>query len=110
MALHRIGWIVFAIAAGGYCSLANAQDFPGDPVAGAVYAQSACAECHAIGAGEPSGLVAPSFAEVANRTSTTGMSLLAWLTSVPHPSMPDLIIPPEQARDVVAYILTLRKR
>lgn len=111
MALTRMGRTVIAMAASAVSGVANAQDFPGDPAAGAIYAESACAECHAIGAKEPPGLLmAPSFVEVANRPSTTGMSLLAWLTSVSHPSMPDLIIPPEKAKDVVAYILTLRTR
>ncbi len=88
---------------------ALAEDFPGDPVAGEAYARSACSECHEVTRWQDWGnMMGPSFFDVAAEKSTTGMSLLAWLTSINHPTMPDLIVPPEQARDVTAYILSLR--
>ncbi len=89
---------------------AQAQDFPGDPAAGEIYARQACSGCHLMPRQEWSEQTALSFAEIAAQPHVTGMSLLAWLTSTPHPTMPNLIIPERQAKDVVAYILDLGGR
>ena len=50
----------------------------------------------------------PSFQEIAN---TTGMSEIALISffQTPHPSMPNLIVPADDARDVIAYILSLKR-
>lgn len=84
-------------------------DFPGDPFAGRDYARDACADCHRLPGQAEEGEAAPSFEAIAARWETTGMSLLAWLTSTPHPTMPNLIVPQDEAKDVVAYILSLQE-
>lgn len=90
---------------------AQPPDFPGDPEAGRIYAEQTCASCHRLpGNSGFVGGTAESFASIAARPEITGMSLLAWLTATPHPTMPDLIIPPDKARDVTAYILSLKQR
>ncbi|MBR0961764.1 c-type cytochrome [Bradyrhizobium japonicum] len=71
-------------------------------------AQAWCQSCHAI---EPhmAGFFdeAPSFQAIADRHGTTALSLkVFWRTS--HQSMPNLVISPEQAEALSAYILSLR--
>lgn len=78
--------------------------------AGLRYAHTACAECHAIGAGDDlsPNPKAPPFAHVANSPGITGVALNVIL-STPHRDMPDFIIPAKDKADVVAYILSLKK-
>ncbi|MGZ3351079.1 MAG: c-type cytochrome [Xanthobacteraceae bacterium] len=68
-----------------------------------------CAECHAIEA-TPTGkaTAAPAFAEIASRPSTTALSLKVFLRTN-HPSMPNIIIAPDQTDDLVNYILSLKR-
>ena len=51
---------------------------------------------------------APDFVRIANRTSTTELSLKVFLRSN-HRSMPNLIISPDQANDLVQFILSLKR-
>lgn len=72
-------------------------------------AQAWCQSCHAI---EPrrDGFFdeAPSFQSIADRKGTTALSLkVFWRTS--HQNMPNLVISPEQAEVLSAYILSLRR-
>jgi mono/diheme cytochrome c family protein len=86
---------------------AAAQDI-GDAERGLAYATDHCAECHDIEAGVYGLSVygAPSFEEIAN---TRGMSELALVSffQTSHPSMPNLIVANEDARDIIAYLATL---
>ncbi|MBR0719504.1 c-type cytochrome [Bradyrhizobium liaoningense] len=71
-------------------------------------AQAWCQTCHAI---EPhmTGLfdAAPSFQAIADRKGTTALSLkVFWRTS--HQNMPNLVIAPDQADALAAYILSLK--
>ncbi|MBR1132929.1 c-type cytochrome [Bradyrhizobium iriomotense] len=71
-------------------------------------AQAWCQPCHAV---EPHGAGffdnAPSFQAIADRHGTTVLSLkVFWRTS--HQNMPNLVISPEQADALAAYILSLR--
>lgn len=89
-------------------SAANAQD--GSTEAGYAYAQSICADCHAIKkdqAWSPN-VKAPPFSKIANTPGMTGAALLVILQT-PHRDMPDLIIPAKDKADVVAYILSLKR-
>jgi mono/diheme cytochrome c family protein len=68
-----------------------------------------CSECHLVARDQtdPASDAVPSFFEVADRSSTTEMSLRAFLTS-PHGNMPNIMLTREQIDEVVAYILSLR--
>jgi hypothetical protein len=68
------------------------------------------AECHFIErAGTPSpNTAAPPFAAVANTPGMTDVALAVFLYT-PHPTMPNLVIPTPDARDIIAYILTLKR-
>ena len=73
-------------------------------------AQAWCQSCHAV---EPNmaGFFdeAPSFQAIAERNGTTALSLkVFWRTS--HHTMPNLVIAPDQAEALSAYILSLRTR
>jgi mono/diheme cytochrome c family protein len=94
---------------------ATAQSAPeaveGDSAAGQAYASAACAECHNVTARHFRILGtfgAPDFYAVANAKTTTGTGLTVFLTT-PHARMPNLIIKPEDRRNVIAYILSLRR-
>jgi mono/diheme cytochrome c family protein len=76
-----------------------------------VVAQRACAECHAVDKGQARSpnVAAPAFAAIAATRGMTAAALLAALqTSHPDRTMPNFILPPEELRDVVAYILSLQ--
>jgi cytochrome c len=77
--------------------------------AGHVYAETYCSKCHGIGAGPSPLLQAPRFKDVAEQPGVTAMSLQAFLQSS-HPTMPNIIIEPEDMQNVIAYILSLKGR
>lgn len=76
---------------------------------GRVLAQSMCAECHAVQAGQyvSPNPYAPSFERIAN---TPGMSAPALWSSLysSHRRMPNIILRPDETRAIVSYILTLQ--
>lgn len=81
----------------------------GDPQAGRAYARKNCSSCHMVSKTQsPPARTGPSFQAIADMRSTTEMSLHAFF-STPHPRMPNIIVPPRNGQDVVAYILSLRK-
>jgi mono/diheme cytochrome c family protein len=85
---------------------ALAQPSGGDPGAGRRFAETHCTGCHQ--AGEPEAR-APGFAAIAQMPSTTSLSLRAFLLTS-HPTMPNIRLTPEEVDDVVAYILSLKRR
>jgi mono/diheme cytochrome c family protein len=95
--------IVLAAAAGAHADeLGNSQS-------GFVYAQQYCAKCHGI-SGEASPLPqAPRFKDVAEQPGMTLTALTVWLQTS-HPTMPNIIVEPQDMRNVVAYILSLKGR
>jgi mono/diheme cytochrome c family protein len=89
---------------------ANGAAAPSESVAvGHRLAEAWCKNCHAIEAasgGVPN--TAPDFAAVANQPSTTALSLKVFLQSN-HRAMPNLMLTPSQADDLVSYILSLKR-
>jgi mono/diheme cytochrome c family protein len=75
-------------------------------------AEAWCKDCHAIEATTAgttgAANAAPAFAAIANQPSTTELSLKVFLRSS-HRSMPNLVIAPDQADDLVNYILSLKR-
>jgi cytochrome c len=68
-----------------------------------------CKQCHAIDTGTAgTANPAPDFAAIANQPSTTALSLKVFLKTS-HRSMPNLVIAPDQAEDLVEYILSLKR-
>ena len=84
----------------------------GDPAAGRAFALEVCTPCHVVAPDQVSPrrlAVAADFHTIANTSGMTEMALHAFL-STPHPTMPNLILSPEEDRDVVAYIHSLMDR
>ena len=72
-------------------------------------AEAWCKECHAIDANAVrTGTTAPDFTAVANQPSTTALSLKVFLRSN-HSKMPNFIIEPNDANDIIQYILSLKR-
>ena len=67
-----------------------------------------CAEYHRLEPTAP-GASVPDLTEVANLPSTTALSLKVFLQSS-HKDMPNLILKPAEADDIIAYILSLKRR
>jgi mono/diheme cytochrome c family protein len=102
--------IVLATAAwlGGAASAA-AQE--GDVAAGQAYAKQVCAECHAVLPNEQISPLpeAPTFQNVANMRGMTEMALSVFLQTS-HPTMPNIVLKPDDLRNVVAYIVSLKAK
>jgi cytochrome c len=110
--IHTVLAIVIAAAALFLIRLHNAS---GDTLpsssaaAGHRLAEAWCRDCHSIEAATGgSGKAAPDFAGIANQPSTTALSLKVFLRTS-HPSMPNLVIAPDQADDLINYILSLKR-
>ena len=86
----------------------SAQSLRGNAESGRHLAINWCAGCHSV---EPKtvGIFAADFAEVANLPSTTALSLKVFLQTS-HKSMPNFILQPEESDDIVAYILSLKRK
>jgi mono/diheme cytochrome c family protein len=81
----------------------------GDPRLGLDVARESCASCHAILRVEdrspnPN---APTFAHIANVPGMTATALHVALQS-PHKTMPNVMFEPDELRNLIAYILTLK--
>ena len=93
----------------GIVPASRAQDI-GDVQQGRQFAIDVCASCHAVRAGQTQSplATAPSFEEIAHMPGMTAAALTFWLTAQSHPTMPNLILSPQQVRNVSAYVLSLR--
>lgn len=91
-------------------SLPAAAEETGDPQMGKRLAQDVCVECHAVDPDDTLSLnmSAPSFQEIADQPEITPLALAVWFRS-PHPTMPNFVLPADEASDIIAYILSLRK-
>ena len=112
--MPTIGLAALIVVASAATALAQ-QAAPGDPVKGRQYAASFCADCHSLDLPSPSGAntpnqtgKAPPFAAIAATSGMTEIALNAFFRQ-PHPSMPTLLVPPTEMRDVIAYILSLKR-
>lgn len=83
----------------------------GDIDAGRAYAARTCSDCHRVGPPKngSKALRSSDFDMLAQTKGLTATSLNVFLIT-PHPSMPNLIIPPNDRANVIAYILSLRIR
>jgi mono/diheme cytochrome c family protein len=105
---------LFALVFGASLSmaLASAQAATlGDPKAGQEFAQTHCASCHSI---EPDGNKSPvneatPFQAVADTGGITRTALIVFFRS-PHVTMPNLIVRGDDVDNVIAYILSLKKK
>jgi mono/diheme cytochrome c family protein len=88
--------------------LLHAQE-SGDVEAGRRLAMHWCTGCHAVVPNTEEGLFAADFADIAKVPSTTALSLRVFLRSS-HRNMPNFILQPQEADDIVAYIISLKHK
>jgi mono/diheme cytochrome c family protein len=87
-----------------------AQPGPGNPQRGRELAARLCVTCHVVDR-KTSGPVradVPSFLAIARRPGSTA-EYLAGKIIVPHPAMPGVALTADEIRDIVAYIVTLKR-
>lgn len=93
-------------------AMAQIRLTPGNPQRGQEVAARACTSCHVIGRTAPGTTVradVPSFAAIANNSDVTAEQLAGRII-VPHPAMPNVSLTVQEIRDVVVYILTLKRK
>lgn len=96
----------------GIAGLAQPSPDSGNAARGRDFAFDNCRPCHVVAPNQTSAKRfsnAPDFHSVANAPTTTPLSLIVWLTN-PHPTMPSLVLSPQEAADVIAYIQSLRNK
>jgi mono/diheme cytochrome c family protein len=106
VAAASVATAAFAVA--GAMSGAYAQSV-GDAAKGRAFAQQICSECHNVDRGQrpsPNGL-APNFETIAKTPGLTTIALNAALRTS-HRTMPNIIIPDDDLRNVIAYILSMQ--
>jgi mono/diheme cytochrome c family protein len=86
-----------------------AQGAVGDAVSGRVYASHWCIECHSIEPATEGAGFAPDFTAIAKSRSINALSLKVFLRST-HNLMPDFILTLTETDDIVAYILSLKRK
>lgn len=105
-----IFWLAIVSLAVSATESASAQKAAGSAQAGARFAEIWCSGCHAVELRTTrSGGIAPDFPSIANRRSTTARSLDAFLRKS-HDKMPNFVLDREDAADVVAYLMSLKRR
>lgn len=82
----------------------------GDIKAGHQIATTWCSSCHVVGVEQQRGTStgAPTFIEIAQMKSMTRMALQVFLQT-PHDRMPDLQLSRAETKDLIAYIVSLRR-
>ena len=81
----------------------------GDALVGHRLATSWCGGCHQIEGHEVGKFAGPNFSDIANLPSTTPLALKVFLRTS-HKNMPNVVLTDRQADDVVAYILSLKRK
>jgi mono/diheme cytochrome c family protein len=104
MKFHLVAAMLVLIGGAG----AQAQE-QGRVSQGRSIAESNCAQCHAVQAKatRSPNEDAPAFARLAATPGVTALALNAALQTS-HRSMPNIILQPDERRDVIAYILSLK--
>jgi mono/diheme cytochrome c family protein len=79
-----------------------------DPSLGRHLAETTCNACHQIGSAASPNVkpVAPSFLDISRMPSTNELAIKVFLRSS-HPTMPNIILSPEEIDSVAAYIVGL---
>jgi mono/diheme cytochrome c family protein len=99
--------VFFAIGAAD----AQTQGGQGNAAAGRAFALQVCTPCHVVSRHQlspPRFAVGPTFDAIANDATTTPSALHAFL-STPHPTMPNLILTRREQRNIIAYIMSLKR-
>ena len=116
----RLLTLAFAIIVGSFPAAAQQPQTGGDPAHGAALIRDyGCGSCHQIpGVANADGLVGPPLSNIGVRVYLAGMlrntpdNMVFWLRHpqqvVPGNVMPDMGMSASDARDIAAYLYTLR--
>jgi mono/diheme cytochrome c family protein len=104
-----VGWRIAVVAGLVLAATPARAQQVGDVVTGERLAAEMCAGCHAV---RPDQILIPNadathFADTASRPGMTATALRVWLRTS-HPTMPDIILGPDETDDIVAYIMSLK--
>jgi mono/diheme cytochrome c family protein len=93
-----------------WTSRLHAQEI-GDAKAGLSVARQVCAPCHAVLAGETNSpnRQAPSFEQMARVPGMT-VTALTVILQTSHATMPNIMLEPDELRDISTYIVSLGNR
>jgi mono/diheme cytochrome c family protein len=82
----------------------------GDAAKGLQYASEVCSECHAVRLEQLASPLpqAPRFEDIASAPGMTTIALTAWFQTS-HPTMPNIAVKDSEMRNVIQYILSLKK-
>ena len=106
-------WVYATLVLGalvGLGSLSASAAQLGDASQGRTFARQTCASCHAVEATMLASPVAeaPPFRKIANTPGINRLALRVFFRT-PHRTMPNLVISGDEADDVIAYILSLKR-
>jgi len=102
--------VSFVLATVVLITLTAEENAGADQSRGRVLAEQRCSQCHGVKRGEKSPDVdAPSFTDISAEPSITEYMLRVFLQT-PHPTMPNLIINPDEMDDIVSYIVSLKPK
>ncbi len=93
----------------GFTLAASAQSV--DPSVGRHLAETVCSACHQSSAASPPQSpksAAPSLVDISRMPSTNELAIMVFLRSS-HPTMPNIILSPEEIDSLAAYIVSLAK-
>jgi mono/diheme cytochrome c family protein len=94
----------------GFVTSASAQS--ADPSVGRHLAKTVCSACHQTDATSTTpgpNPATPSFVDISRMPSMSELAIKVFLRS-PHPSMPNIILSPEEIDSVTAYIRGLTRK
>jgi mono/diheme cytochrome c family protein len=103
-------FMIMSTALLGFMLAAGAQSV--DPSVGRHLAETVCIACHQSSAASPPQSpksAAPSLVDISRMPSTNELAIKVFLRSS-HPTMPNIILSPEEIDSVAAYILSLAKK
>src|ERR1044071_2486051 len=90
--------------------LAGRTEAMADTSRGRALAEQWCSQCHGIRPSQPSANAeAPPFSAIASERSATDYALRTFLR-VPHQTMPNFVLKPNDIDDIVSYILSLKPK
>ena len=88
---------------------ARAESKPGNAAEGLRFVETWCSGCHPVTLrAARTGGIAPDFGTIAERPETNAQALKVFFNSS-HPLMPNFQLAPDEANDVIAYILSLKR-
>ncbi len=87
----------------------GAGDAHANAARGRRLAEQWCSQCHGVRSNQASISGVPTFREIAAERSATETSLRVFLRTS-HPTMPNIVLAPDDMNDIIDYLLLLKRR